>query len=139
MVSMRALLGAVLIVGCAGPCAAQSDPVADFYRGKTINMFIGVGVGAMYPKFEFDNAAEIPTSFGGAVCMMVSIAFVGVMVMIEAWPIYQLTLASLRPGRVMAPTFWVVAPSLAIITALTAAAVVFSLQLGIRRLEQLRE
>jgi ABC-2 type transport system permease protein len=100
---------------------------------------IGVGVGAMYPKFEFDNAAEIPTSFGGAVCMMVSIAFVGVMVMIEAWPIYQLTLASLRPGRVMAPTFWVVAPSLAIITALTAAAVVFSLQLGIRRLEQLRE
>jgi ABC-2 type transport system permease protein len=100
---------------------------------------IGVGVGAMYPKFDFDNAAEIPTSFGGAVCMMVSIAFVGVMVMIEAWPIYQLTLASLRPGRMIAPTFWVVAPSLAIITALTAAAVVFSLQLGIRRLEQLRE
>jgi ABC-2 type transport system permease protein len=100
---------------------------------------IGVGIGAMYPKFDFDNAAEIPTSFGGAVCMMASIAFVGVMVMIEAWPIYQLTLASLRPGRVIAPTFWVVAPSLAIITALTAAAVVFSLQLGIRRLEQLRE
>ena len=100
---------------------------------------IGVGVGAMYPKFNFDNAAEIPTSFGGAVCMMVSIAFVGVMVMIEAWPIYQLTLAALRPGRVIAPTFWVVAPSVAITSALTVAAVVFSLQLGIRRLEQLRE
>jgi ABC-2 type transport system permease protein len=100
---------------------------------------IGVGVGAMYPKFNFDNAAEIPTSFGGAVCMMVSIAFVGVTVMIEAWPIYQLTLASLRPGRVIAPTFWTIAPSLAIAVALTAAAVVFSLQLGIRRLEQLRD
>ena len=100
---------------------------------------IGVGVGAMYPKFDFDNAAEIPTSFGGAVCMMVSIAFVGVMVMIEAWPIYQLTLASLRPGRVIAPPFWVVAPSVAIAGALTAAAVVFSLQLGIRRLEHLRD
>jgi len=100
---------------------------------------IGVGVGAMYPKFNFDNAAEIPTSFGGAVCMMVSIAFVGVVVMIEAWPIYQLTLASLRPGRVIAPTFWVVAPSVAIATALTVAVVVFSVQLGIRRLEQLRE
>ncbi len=100
---------------------------------------IGVGVGAIYPKFNFDNAAEIPTSFGGAVCMMVSIAFIGVMVMIEAWPIYQLTLAALRPGRVIAPTFWVVAPSVAITSALTVAAVVFSLQLGIRRLEQLRE
>lgn len=100
---------------------------------------IGVGVGAMYPKFNFDNAAEIPTSFGGAVCMMVSIAFVGVTVMSEAWPIYQLTLASLRPGRVIAPTFWTIAPSVAIAVALTAAAVVFSLQLGIRRLEQLRD
>jgi hypothetical protein len=71
--------------------------------------------------------------------MMVSIAFVAVTVMIEAWPIYQLTLASLRPGRVIAPPFWVVAPSVAIAVALTAAAVVISLQLGIRRLEQLRD
>jgi ABC-2 type transport system permease protein len=100
---------------------------------------IGVGVGAMYPKFNFDNAAEIPTSFGGAVCMMVSIAFVGMTVMIEAWPIYQLTLSSLRPGRIIAPTFWVIAPSVAIAAALTVAAVVLSLHLGIRRLEQLRD
>jgi len=100
---------------------------------------IGVGVGAMYPKFHFDNAAEIPTSFGGAVCMMVSIAFIGVMVMIEAWPIYQLTVASLRPGRIVTPTFWIIGPSIFVATALTAAAVILSLQLGIRRLEQLRE
>ena len=100
---------------------------------------IGVGIGAMYPKFNFDNAAEIPTSFGGAVCMIVSIAFIGVIVMIEAWPIYQLASAGLRPGRVIAPTFWVIAPSLAITAALTAGAVGLSLKLGIRRLEQLRD
>lgn len=100
---------------------------------------IGVGVGAMYPKFNFDNAAEIPTSFGGAVCMMVSIAFIAVTVMIEAWPIYQLALASLRPGRAIAPTFWLVAPPMAIVATLTAAVVAVSLRLGIRRLEQLRD
>jgi ABC-2 type transport system permease protein len=100
---------------------------------------IGVGVGAMYPKFNFDNAAEIPTSFGGAVCMMVSVAFIGVTVMIEAWPIYQLALASLRPGLAIAPTFWLVAPPVAIVATLTAAVVALSLQLGIRRLEQLSE
>ena len=38
---------------------------------------ICVGVGALYPKFTFDHAAEIPTSFGGAICMIVSIAFIG--------------------------------------------------------------
>jgi len=100
---------------------------------------IGVGVGAMYPNFDFDNAAEIPTSFGGAVCMMVSIAFIGVMVMIEAWPIYQLAAAALRPGRVITPTFWSIAPSLAIAGALTVGAVFMSLRLGIRRLEHLRD
>ena len=100
---------------------------------------IGVGVGAMYPKFNYDNAAEIPTSFGGAVCMMVSIAFIAVTVMIEALPIYQLALASLRPGRAVAPTFWLVAPPVAIVAALTAAVVAVSLRFGIRRLEQLRD
>ena len=28
--------------------AAQADPVADFYRGKTVNVLIGVGVGGEY-------------------------------------------------------------------------------------------
>lgn len=100
---------------------------------------IGVGIGAMYPKFHFDNAAEIPTSFGGAVCMMVSVAFIGAIVMIEAWPIYQLTLSALRPGRMITPTFWVIAPSVAVASVLTFAAVVISLRLGIRRLERLRD
>ncbi len=59
---------------------------------------IGVGLGALYPNFNFDNAAEIPTSFGGAVSMIVSIGFIALVVMIEAWPIYQLAVASLRPG-----------------------------------------
>ena len=59
---------------------------------------ICVGVGALYPKFTFDHAAEIPTSFGGAVCMIVSIAFIGVTVMIEAWPIYLLAMRGLSPG-----------------------------------------
>ena len=67
---------------------------------------IGVGVGAMYPKFNFDNAAEIPTSFGGAVCMIFSIAFVGVMVMIEAWPIYSSAMRATPRARHRAGPSW---------------------------------
>ena len=36
---------------------------------------IGVGLGALYPNFNYDNAAEIPTSFGGAVAMILSVGF----------------------------------------------------------------
>ncbi len=50
MASMQALavFGTVLIVAGGAPCAAQSDPVADFYKGKTVNVYIGVGVGGEY-------------------------------------------------------------------------------------------
>jgi ABC-2 type transport system permease protein len=100
---------------------------------------IGVGVGALYPKFNFDSAAEIPTSFGGAVCMILSIAFIGIAVMIEAWPIYLLAMEELNPGRLRMPPLWVLAPSLAAVAGLTFVAVVVPLRLGLKRLEQLQE
>jgi ABC-2 type transport system permease protein len=99
---------------------------------------IGVGFGALYPNFNFDNAAEIPTSFGGAVAMIVSVAFIAIVVAVEAWPIYHVAAASLRPQKPVAPTFWLIAPSLSAVTALTAAVVGFSLRAGTRRLEQLK-
>jgi len=100
---------------------------------------IGVGVGALYPKFNYDNAAEIPTSFGGAVCMIFSIAFIGAAVMIEAWPIYLLAMESFRPGRLLVPPFWVIAPSLAALCAVTIAAVIVPLRLGLKHLEELKD
>jgi ABC-2 type transport system permease protein len=100
---------------------------------------ICVGTGAIYPKFNFDNAAEIPTSFGGAVCMIVSLSFVGIVVMIEAWPIYLLTTGALARGRLHAPEFWVLAPSLAIVVLLTVVAVFVPIRQGLKSLEQLKE
>ena len=50
MTSMHvsAAFGAVLMLASAAPCAAQPGPVADFYRGKTVNVYIGVGAGGEY-------------------------------------------------------------------------------------------
>jgi tripartite-type tricarboxylate transporter receptor subunit TctC len=41
-------LAAFLLVLATTLTAAQADPVADFYRGKTVNVLIGVGVGGEY-------------------------------------------------------------------------------------------
>ncbi|MGZ9143819.1 MAG: putative ABC transporter permease subunit, partial [Candidatus Binatia bacterium] len=100
---------------------------------------IGVGVGALYPNFNYENAAEIPTSFGGAVCMIFSIGFIGIAVMIVAWPIYTLAMRAFHRGRIFLPEYSVIAPSLLIVLALTIVTVVIALRIGIKHLEQLRE
>src|SRR5438093_8170616 len=46
-----AALRLALLVGGAvalSPAGVRADPVADFYRGKTINVYIGVNVGGGY-------------------------------------------------------------------------------------------
>jgi ABC-2 type transport system permease protein len=100
---------------------------------------IGVGCGAHYPNFNYENPAEIPTSFGGAVSMILSVAFIALIIMIEAWPIHQIAAASVRRGGLLRPMLWTVVPSLAIVAVLTAGVVAVSLKTGIRRLEALRE
>ena len=100
---------------------------------------IGVGLGALYPNFNYENAAEIPTSFGGAVSMIFSVGFIGLAVMIEAWPIYNLAMQAFRRGELAAPDFWSIAPPLLIVLAVTIATVMVSLRLGIKHLEQLKE
>ena len=100
---------------------------------------IGVGVGALYPNFNFENAAEIPTSFGGAVCMIFSVGFIGLAVAIEAWPIHALAMQTLYRGKTMAPELWLIAPSLLIVLGLTVVTVILPLRLGLRNLEKLKE
>src|SRR4051812_28788620 len=43
----RALLALTVVLGTGATALAQQD-VADFYRGKTIRMVVGVGVGSGY-------------------------------------------------------------------------------------------
>lgn len=50
---------------------------------------LAIGFGTMFPQFETDNAAQIPTSFGGLVFMMSSIALIGIVVILEARPVYS--------------------------------------------------
>ena len=100
---------------------------------------IGIGLGALYPNFNYENAAEIPTSFGGAVSMIISIGFIGVAVMIEAWPIYNLAIQAFHRGKIAVPELWTIAPPLLIVLALTIVTVAVSLRLGVKHLERINE
>ncbi len=63
---------------------------------------LAMGMGTMFPQFETENAAQIPTSFGGLVFMMTTVTMIGVVIMLEARPVY-LYLSALSFGTPMDP------------------------------------
>src|SRR5688500_20320500 len=50
---------------------------------------IALGFGAVFPRFETDNAADISTGFGGLVFMMSAVGYLTAVVALEAWPVYS--------------------------------------------------
>ena len=60
---------------------------------------LAIGFGTLFPQFETENAAQIPTSFGGLVFMMASVALIGGVVVLEARPGVQLPVGDLVPRQ----------------------------------------
>ncbi|HET7621661.1 MAG TPA: hypothetical protein VFK39_07160 [Gemmatimonadaceae bacterium] len=50
---------------------------------------MALGLGAVFPRYESENAAQIPTSFGGLVFMLTSVVLVAGVVLLEARPVYS--------------------------------------------------
>jgi ABC-2 type transport system permease protein len=48
---------------------------------------LALSFGAVYPQFGTENAAQIPTSFGGLVYMMSSLSLLAAIIMVEAGPV----------------------------------------------------
>ncbi|MFN8876776.1 MAG: putative ABC transporter permease subunit, partial [Gemmatimonadota bacterium] len=103
---MRALLWAKFWVGTApllllaiGIVAVtdwllQVTPFMFFVSVGTITLMtfalagLAVGFGTLFPQFETENAAQIPTSFGGLLYMMTAVGVIGGVVILEARPVY---------------------------------------------------
>ena len=49
---------------------------------------LGIGLGAMYSRFEYENIAQTAASTGGILYMVLSLGFIGVILMLAAHPIY---------------------------------------------------
>src|SRR5881409_2140877 len=94
---------------------------------------MALGFGAIYPQFETENAAQIPTSFGGLVFMMATITLLGA-VIVALW---QAVYAYVRAVYVHQPVvvdsgmiFW-----FAIAAGICAAATAIPLWVGLRKME----
>jgi ABC-2 type transport system permease protein len=94
---------------------------------------LAIGFGTMFPQFDTENAAQIPTSFGGLVFMMTSIALIGGVIILEARPVYSY-LSAQANGTPIEPFEMYVGFGLAIV--LCASATLIPIEVALRRLER---
>jgi ABC-2 type transport system permease protein len=59
---------------------------------------LAIGFGTVFPQFETENAAQIPTSFGGLLFMMASVSVIAAVVILEARPVFGYLSARLNGG-----------------------------------------
>jgi len=70
-------------------------PVTLFFLAFVL-VAMGMAVGVAYPNFTAEHSAKIAASYGGLLYMVLSISFIGIIVMLEAWPVHVLTMSNLR-------------------------------------------
>src|SRR5690606_15961039 len=98
---------------------------------------LALGFGAPFPRFDTDNAAEISTGFGGLVFMMTATAFLGVVVMLEAWPVYGILRARARGAGIDPGLYAGLAAGLGSALVLTVAVIVVPLRIARSRVQDL--
>lgn len=97
---------------------------------------LGVGIGAVFPKFKHENVAQIPTGFGGIAYMLLTMLFMGVVIILEAWPVYRIFMAE-NLGSAISSWGWAgIALSFILVIVINVAAVVLPMKTGLKRLEQ---
>lgn len=97
---------------------------------------MALGFGALFPKFDTENPAEIPTSFGGMLFMMTATAYLVVVIMLEAWPVYAMLNAS-REGVAGTAQLVRVGTGLGAALVVSLVAIFLPLRLAVRRIEAL--
>jgi ABC-2 type transport system permease protein len=128
---------AVAIVGVTNYLLQVSDFMFFVSVGSILLMTfalsgMAIGFGTLFPQFETENAAQIPTSFGGLVYMMASVALIGAVIVLEARPVYGF-LAARAFGQPIEPTEMVLGFGAAAL--LCVLATLIPIRIAIRRLE----
>src|SRR6266545_3976166 len=94
---------------------------------------LALGFGALYPQFETENAAQIPTSFGGLVFMMTTIALLAAVIFLLAGPV-SAYVRSANEGLRVRLDVWAIG-AFAGAAAICAAATAVPLRIGLRKME----
>ncbi len=94
---------------------------------------MALGFGALYPQFETENAAQIPTSFGGLVFMMATIAVLGA-VIVALWQAVHAYVRAVFDKQPVVIDAWMIG-WFAVAAVICLAATAIPLRVGLKKME----
>ena len=97
---------------------------------------LGIGIGALYPNFKFENIAQVSTGFGGVIYMIISAMFMGAIIVLEAGPVFVIFMAGVRDRAISAPQWLFIISSFLGVLALITVTIYKPMKMGIKALMQ---
>ncbi len=98
---------------------------------------MGIGLGAAYPDFKAENPTQTVTSFGGLVFMILCAGYIGIVIVIEAGPVYSIFMAEInRRDLSILNWLWIIM-SFTIAFTLSILAIILPMNFGERKLSKL--
>jgi ABC-2 type transport system permease protein len=97
---------------------------------------LGIGLGAVFPRFRYENVAQIPTGFGGIVYMLVTMIFIGIVITFEAWPVYRIFMAQTAGSALPRSGCARIILSFGLVLATNALALFLPIRIGLKRLSE---
>src|SRR5262245_42679834 len=98
---------------------------------------LGMAVGVAYPNFTAEHSAKIAASFGGVLYMVLCIGFIGLVTVLEAWPVYVLMSSKLRHLPLSTAQWSSMISSFSLALAVVLGVFAFSTRWSIARLEEM--
>jgi ABC-2 type transport system permease protein len=93
--------------------------------------------GTLFPQFETENTAQIPTSVGGLLFMMTAITLLAAILILEAWPVLTMFRHRLYGGSPSGGMWLMAAASGLAAVSICVAATILPLRVALRRIENL--
>lgn len=100
---------------------------------------MSIGLGAVFPRFRYENVAQIPTGFGGLCYMIAAMLFIAVVVVLEALPMHLFMMADLSRRPLTTVQMFEAVASFGFVVLLCVSAFIVPLGWGITRLEASEE
>ncbi len=97
---------------------------------------LGIGFGALYPRFNYENIAQVATGFGGLMYMIFCALFMAIVIILEAGPVYFIFWANIKGVPITGLQWLLIIPSFLLVLMISAFVVFKPMKLGVKALVQ---